>query len=135
MLKLLMKKEEKVCSVARICFIDGKEFLQGMKCEHMCFSIIPKIGKEEVEEVPTEVADMLGELPDIVSTNVTDGLPPMRKISQKIDLILGASFPNKVAHRMTLAKSEELNRKVHDFLQKGLIQEILSPCVVLGVLA
>ena len=58
-LKPLNDKEEKVCSAARIFFVDGKEFLKGMKHEHMCFSIIPKDSKEEVEEVPTEVADLL----------------------------------------------------------------------------
>ena len=59
--KPLKDKEEKVCSAARICFVDGKEFLKSMKCEHMCFDIIPIDSKEEVEEVPIEVADMLGE--------------------------------------------------------------------------
>ena len=69
-----------------------------MKCEHMCFSIIPKDSKEEIEEVPTKVVDMLGEFSDIVSDNVPDGLPLVRKINHKIGLVLGASFPNKVAH-------------------------------------
>ena len=44
-LKPLKEKEGKVCSATRICFVDGKEFLKGMKCEHMCFSIIPKDSK------------------------------------------------------------------------------------------
>ena len=39
-LKPLKDKEEKVCSATKICFIDGNEFLKGMKHEHMCFSII-----------------------------------------------------------------------------------------------
>ena len=73
-LKSLKDKEEKVCGSTRICFVDSKEFLKGMKHEHMCFSIIPKDSKEEVEEVPV---DMLGEFSDIVP----DGLPPVRKIS------------------------------------------------------
>ena len=52
-----------------------------------------------------------------------------------MDLILGANFPNKAAHRMTQAESEELNKQVNELLQRGLIQENLSPCVVLVVLA
>ena len=91
-LKSLKEKEEKLCSATRICFVDGKEFLKGMKHEHMCFSIIPKDSKYEVEEVLAEVVDMLGEFPDIVSDNVLDGLPPMRKISHQMDLVPGASF-------------------------------------------
>ena len=74
------------------------------------FSIVLKDGKVEVEEVPAEVVDLLKEFPDIISANVPDGLPPVQKISHQMDLILGANFPNKVAHKMTLAESEELNR-------------------------
>ena len=82
-LKTLKDKEEKVCSVAKICFVDGKEFLKGMKHKHLCFAIIPKYSKE-VEEVPKKVADMLGEFSNIVSDNVPNELPPMRKISHQI---------------------------------------------------
>ena len=74
------EKKKKVCSAARMCFVDGKEFLKGMKHEHVCFDIILKDSKEEVEEVPIEVVDMLGEFYDIVSDNVPDGLALMRKI-------------------------------------------------------
>ena len=77
----LKEKEEKVCSAPRICFLDGKEFLKDMKLEHMCFSIIPKDSKEEVDEVLAKVTEMLGEFSDIVLDNVLEGLPPMRKIS------------------------------------------------------
>ena len=69
-MKQLKDKEERVCIATKICLIDGKEFLKGMKCEHMCFSIISKDSKEDVEEVPIEVVDMLGEFFDIVSDNV-----------------------------------------------------------------
>ena len=61
-----------------------------MKCEHMCFSIIPKDSKEEVEEVPAKVVDMLGEFSNIVSYNVLDRLPQMMKISHYMDLVLQA---------------------------------------------
>ena len=115
-LKPLKDKEEKVCSATKICFVDGKEFLKGMKHEHLCFSIIPKDSKEEVEEVPEEILDMLGEFSDIVSNIVPDGLHPMRKINRQMDLVLGANFPNKAMHRMTPTKSEELNRQVHELL-------------------
>lgn len=80
-LNLLKEKEENVCSATKIYFINAKEILKCMKCEHMCFAIIPKDSKEEVEEVLAEVVDMLGEFFYIVSANAPDGLPPMRKIN------------------------------------------------------
>ena len=72
---------------------------------------------------------MLGEFFDIVSNNVPDGLPPMRKISHQMDLVLVANF----LHKMTPTESKELNRKVHELLQKGLIQESLSLGVVVVI--
>ena len=99
-----------VCSVARICVVDGKKFLDTMRREHMCFAIFPKDGKEEVENVLTEVANLLGDFSNIVSNNVPNGLPPVWKISHQLDLIPGASFPNKVVYRMTLVESEELKK-------------------------
>ena len=78
---------------------------------------------------------MLGEFSNIVSDNVPDGFLPVRKMSHQIYLILGANFPNKAVYRMTPIESKELNKKVHELLQKGLIRESLSPCVVPIVLS
>ncbi|XP_059073607.1 uncharacterized protein LOC131874312 [Cryptomeria japonica] len=134
-LKPLKETEEKVCSNARIYLFDGRKFLEGMKHDHIRFSSIPKVDKEEVEDVSIEVVDMLDEFQDIVSDNVSDGLPPMRKIIYQMDLIPRANFLNKVAHIMTLVENEELNMQVQELLQKGLIQESLSPYAVHVVLA
>ena len=54
----------------------------------------------------------------------------MRSISHQIDLIPGSSFPNKEPYRMNPVESEEVNRKVHELLDRGLIQESLSPYAV-----
>ena len=74
-LKPLKEKEENICSASRICFIDGKEFLEGMKHEHMFFSIIPKDSKEEVEELLTKVTHMLGYFSNSALDNVPNGFP------------------------------------------------------------
>ena len=105
-----------VCSATKVCVFDGKNFLDSMRCEDVCFAIVPKDGKIKVEEVPVEVAELLKEFPNIVLDNVPNGLPLVRKISHQMDLIPGASLPNKVAHRMTPAESEELNRQVNELL-------------------
>ena len=52
-----------------------------------------------------------------------------------MDLIPRESFPNKAPYRLKPTENEELNRQVHELLQKGLIRESLSPCVVPVVLA
>ena len=40
-LKPMIKEGEKVCSSARICLVDGRKFLDGMKHQRMCYALIP----------------------------------------------------------------------------------------------
>ena len=77
---------------------------------------------------------MLNEYKDIAVEDIPDGLQPVRSISHCMDLIPVASFPNKAPYRLTPTENEELNRQVHELLQKGLIRESLSPCVVSTIL-
>ena len=76
----------------------------------MCYALIPRKDKEGSSEIPLEFSGLLSECRYVISDNVPEGLPPVRQISHQIDLIPGASFPNKVAHRMTPIEAEELNR-------------------------
>ena len=63
----LKEVDEKVCSATRLCVANGRMFLNTMRHEHVCFSIVPKDGKIEVEGVPAEVVELLEEFPDIIS--------------------------------------------------------------------
>ena len=51
--KLMPLKEigQKVCSVARVCVVDGRKFLDTMRHEHVFFAIVCKDGKVEVKEL------------------------------------------------------------------------------------
>jgi hypothetical protein len=67
---------------------------------------------------------------DIVVDELPNSLPPIRIISRHIDLILGASLPNKAAYRLTPRENEEVKNQVQELLDKGLVRESLSPCAV-----
>ena len=73
---------------------------------------------------------MLSEFGDII----VDELPPIRKISHHMDFIPGVSFPNEATYKMTPQENEEVRKHVQELLNKGLIRESLSPCVVPTVL-
>ena len=81
-------------------------------------------------QVLVEIIELLNEYKNIVVEDTPDGLPPMQSIIHCMDLILRAIFSKKAPYRLTSIENEELNKQVHEFLQKGLIKEILSPCVV-----
>ena len=53
--------------------------------------------------------------------------PPKISTSHHIDLIPGESLPNKDAYRMTPHENEKIRKQVQEFLDKGLIREILNP--------
>jgi hypothetical protein len=88
-----------------------------------------------VDDLPEEVQELLEEFIDIVVDELPHSLPPIRSVSHHIDLIPGASFPNKAAYRLTPQENEEVKRKVQDLLDKGLVRESLSLCVVSTVLS
>ena len=69
-----------------------------------------------IDQVPEEIAEFLNEYKDIIADDLPDGLPLVRSISHCMDLIPGASFPNKAPYRLTPIENEELNRQVHELL-------------------
>lgn len=78
---------------------------------------------------------MLDNYCDIFVDDLPDELPPMRKISHQKYFIPGSNLPNKVAYRMTHTENEEIRKRVQELIDKGLIRESLSPCVVPAVLS
>jgi hypothetical protein len=88
-----------------------------------------------VDDLPVEVQELLEEFADIIVDELPHSLPPMRSVSHHIDLIPGASFPNKAAYRLTSQENEEVKRQVQDLMDKGLVRESLSPCAIPTVLS
>ena len=58
----------------------------------------------------------MDEYKDIFVEDIPNGLPPVRSISHRMDMIPGPSFPNKTLYRLTPIENEELNRQVHELL-------------------
>ena len=78
---------------------------------------------------------MLSDYNDIIVDDLPNDLPPVRSIGHHIDLILGATFPNKATYRMTPIENEEIKKQVQELLDKGLIRESSSPCTIPTVLS
>jgi hypothetical protein len=80
--------------------------------------------------LPPVVTNLLQEYADVLPTEIPLGLPPIRGIEHQIDLIHGASLPNRVAYRTKPEETKEIQRQVQDLLDHGYVHESLSPCVV-----
>ncbi|XP_073367875.1 uncharacterized protein [Aegilops tauschii subsp. strangulata] len=86
---------------------------------------------EEVpSSLPPAVTNILQEFTDVFLEDVPPGLPPIRGIEHQIDLIPGASLPNRAPYRTNPEETKEIMRQVHELLDKGYIRESLSPCAV-----
>ena len=84
--------------------------------------------------VSSTVELLLQEFKDVFPREIPHGLPPSRGIEHKIDLLLKASFPNRPIYKSNPQEIEEIHKQVQDLMQKGWVQESLSPCVVLVIL-
>ena len=84
--------------------------------------------------LPPQVKELLKEFDDIFSKEGPIGLPPFRGIEHQIDLVPGASLPNRPTYRTNPEETKEIESQVQDLLVKGWVQKSLRPCVVLVLL-
>ncbi|WZZ03296.1 hypothetical protein YC2023_089217 [Brassica napus] len=80
--------------------------------------------------IPSELLDVLQKYSDVFPDENPKGLPPVRGIEHQIDLVPGASLPNRPAYRTNPVETKELQKQIGDLLEKGYIRESLSPCAV-----
>jgi hypothetical protein len=103
---LSIKDKEVKPEVSNIVLLmSGKELLTEVKKkEGLKFIVVRKpniiLTNKRVDDLPKEVQEQLEEFSDIVVVELPRSLPPIRSISHQIDLIPGASFPNKAAYRL-----------------------------------
>jgi len=123
-----------------VMLMSGKELLQEVKKdEKMHFAVIrrPKVilTSTKLHDLFEEIKTLLNDFVDIMVDELPNALPPIRSISHHIDLKPRASLPNKVAYKLTPQENVEVGRQVQELMDKGLIRESLSPCVVPTVLS
>ncbi|KAK1665725.1 hypothetical protein QYE76_053884 [Lolium multiflorum] len=62
--------------------------------------------------LPPAVANLLQEFIDVFPQDVPPGLPPIRGIEHQIDLIPGASLPNRAPYRTNPEETKEIQRQI-----------------------
>ena len=79
---------------------------------------------------PLVVEELLKMFGDVFLKDPPHGLAPLRWIEHQIDLMPGASLPNKPAYRSNSEETKEIQRQVESLMEKGWVRESLSPCAM-----
>ena len=80
--------------------------------------------------LPPAIANLLQEYEDVFPAELPPGLPPIRGIEHQIDLIPGATLPNRAPYRTNPEETKEIQRQIQELLDRDHIRESLSPCAV-----
>lgn len=72
--------------------------------------------------IPIEIKEMLHKFKDMPPHKLPKRLPPGRGLDHKIELVLGAKPPAKVASRMTQPELVELYTQLKEILDYGIIR-------------
>ncbi|RDX76571.1 hypothetical protein CR513_43419, partial [Mucuna pruriens] len=78
--------------------------------------------------MPVGEDKLLKEFQDVFLKDLLYGLPPLQGIEHHIDLILGATLPNRASYRTNLEKTKEIQKHVAKLIEKGWVRESMSPC-------
>jgi hypothetical protein len=81
-------------------------------------------------DLPRQIKELLEEFKDVFLDELPKGLPPIHGIEHQIDLVPGASLPNRPAYRCNPEETKEIQRQIGELLDKGYMRESLSPCFV-----
>jgi hypothetical protein len=105
---MLPIEEKKVKGKAStsILLMSGKELLKEVKKgQDMQFVMVRKprviLTSNSMDDFPEEVHELLDNFCDMVMDELPNSLPCIKSIGHHIDLIPGASLPNKVAYRLS----------------------------------
>jgi hypothetical protein len=77
----------------------------GLVCRQVLFSL-----EDITTPLPRAITNLLQEFKDIFLAKIPPGLPPLRGIQYQIDLIPGASLPNRAAYRTNPEETKEIQR-------------------------
>ncbi|XP_060177895.1 uncharacterized protein LOC132607836 [Lycium barbarum] len=109
-------------------------YLKGVDERHFMVCFVNKDlllnSNQATSTLPSSISSLLQEYEALFPEETPNGLPPLRGIEQQIDFVPGSQIPNKPAYRSNPEETKELQRKVEELLNKVLVKQSLSPCVV-----
>jgi hypothetical protein len=111
--------------VKRVLASGSTMFLLYCKDSLISTSLTPNLSS-----LPSVFTSLLKEFEDVFPKDIPKGLPPLRGIEHQIDLVPGATLPNRPAYRTNPQEAKEIHSQVEELMKKGWVKESLSPCAL-----
>ncbi|GJW81970.1 putative CCCH-type zinc finger family protein [Tanacetum coccineum] len=112
-------------------FMSKSEFSKAFEISKVSYAlVIQEVRNDDPLPPPHILIPLLKKFQSVFPEEIPTGLPPMRTIQHCLDLVPGATLPNKPAYRMNPTENAKLQRQVDDILRKGMVRESMSPCAV-----
>ncbi|GJS03754.1 putative CCCH-type zinc finger family protein [Tanacetum coccineum] len=112
-------------------FMSKCEFSKAFEISKVAYALVIKeVRNDDPPPPPDILIPLLKRFHSVFPEEIPAGLPPMRTIQHCLDLVPGATLPNKPAYRMNPTENAELQRQVDELLRKGMVRESMSPCAV-----
>ncbi|KAL8260066.1 hypothetical protein R6Q59_028019 [Mikania micrantha] len=113
---------EKPCRGLKIVScIKARKYLRKKYYAFLAHVVEKKPEKKAVEDVP-----VIRDYPDVFPEDLP-GLPPIRQVEFRIDLVPGANPVAKSPYRLAPSKMQELSSQLQELLDKGFIRPSFSP--------
>ncbi|XP_074278564.1 uncharacterized protein LOC141602156 [Silene latifolia] len=118
-----------------VLFLSEAAMIKEIKQEQpVLFLLSREINTEESTGVPAEVQPLIQKYKEVFPAELPSGLPPLRGIEHRIDLVPGSVLPNRPAYKCDLTATKELQHQIEELMTKGFVRESLSPCAVPALL-
>jgi hypothetical protein len=119
---------------ARVMLATKSDLLETHATDACCYALVCKDALFSIDDIAStllaSVTNLLQQFRDVFPSELPPGLPPIHGIEHQIDLIPGASLPNRAAYRANPEETKEIQHQVQDLLDRGYVRESLSPCSV-----
>ncbi|GJX68055.1 putative CCCH-type zinc finger family protein [Tanacetum coccineum] len=107
------------------------EFSKAFEISKVAYALVIKeVRNDDPPPPPDILIPLLKRFQSVFTKEIPAGLPPMRTIQHCLDLVPGATLPNKPAYQMNPTENAELQRLVDEILRKGMVRESMSPCAI-----
>ena len=112
----------------RSCLATKSELAEISDNDDICYALICKEALFSLDDIASSTLPPA--ITNLLEAEIPPGLPPLRGIEHQIDLIPGATLPNRAAYRTNPEETKEIQRQVQDLLDRGYVRQSLSPCAV-----